>query len=263
MKRISAAALAAALAVPAWAQQPSARPDVMTLTGLDGKPHACQVLRTYKHPGGGTAFEVRDNVTGETMTVVDQSKPDVVRAGDASDVLPAPSLPIDPLLQPKDYAGPNVQMQFEEGPAVVQPSKAVQPAKPAPKRWFNWFRKDAPAPVQQTAMKMAPSETVAAYHPDPVIRLIGSMSDDLLPSMREVSAETLARVGTDRPEVVEAMIRSAQTDLAPSVRVCCCRCLVAMQVRTPECVAALKAMEDDREQMVRTAAAAALQLLDR
>src|SRR5205823_13840095 len=58
MKRTSAAALAPALAVPAWAQQPAARPDVMTITGPDGKAHACQVVRTYQHPGGGTAHEV-------------------------------------------------------------------------------------------------------------------------------------------------------------------------------------------------------------
>jgi HEAT repeat protein len=106
------------------------------------------------------------------------------------------------------------------------------------------------------------TQTLALYHPDPVIRLIGCMSDDLLPSMREVSAETLARTAKERPEVVEAMIRTVQSDPAPSVRVCCCRCLVEMQVRSPECVAALKALEDDREQTVRTAAAAALSLLE-
>jgi HEAT repeat protein len=35
-----------------------------------------------------------------------------------------------------------------------------------------------------------------------------------------------------------------------------------MQVRSPECVSVLKALEDDREQSVRTAAAAALGLLE-
>jgi hypothetical protein len=135
---------------------------------------------------------------------------------------------------------------------------------PATRRWFNWLHSDPapkPAPMPTVAAKMPANETLALYSPDPVIRLIGAMSEDLLPSMREVSAETLARTSKDRPEVVEAMIRTVQTDPAPSVRVCCCRCLVEMQVRSPECVAALKAMEDDREQTVRTAASAALEAL--
>jgi hypothetical protein len=62
--------------------------------------------------------------------------------------------------------------------------------------------------------------------------------------------------------VVEALVRSAQTDPAPSVRACCCRCLADMQVRGPECVAVLKALGDDREQSVRTAAAAALAVIE-
>ena len=76
MKRTHAAALAAALvaAVPAWGQSPAARPDVMTLTTPDGKAaHPCKVLRTYKHPAGGTAYEVRDQVTGEVFTVVENA----------------------------------------------------------------------------------------------------------------------------------------------------------------------------------------------
>jgi hypothetical protein len=262
MKRISAAALAAALAVPAWAQQPAARPDVMTITGPDGRAHACQVVRTYQHPGGGTAHEVRDSVTGETMTVIDRVGPDVVKASDKSETF-TESKPVDPILQPREYVGPKVQMEFEGG-LVPQPMKAVQPAKkPAPRGVLNWFRKDPPAPVQSSALIAPPSESIAAYHPDPVIRLISSMSDDLLPSMREVSAETLARVAKDRPEVVEAMIRSAQADPAPSVRVCCCRCLVAMQVRNAECITALKTMGEDREPVVRTAAATALEILEK
>ena len=273
MKRIHAALLAAVLAGAgaASAQQPATRPDVITLTGLDGKPHTCKVLRTYKHPAGGTACDVRDETNGEILTVVEETTPDAVRAGIKSE--PATETPktADPILQPKAFAAPKVQDQFGTEPAakMVTPIQSApqysRPPVPATRRWFNWLRSEPapkPAPIPTAASKMPPADTIALYHPDPVIRLIGCMSDDLLPSMREISAETLARTAKDRPEVIEAMIRTVQTDPAPSVRICCCRCLVEMQVRCPECVSALKALEDDREQSVRTAAAAALGLLE-
>src|SRR5260370_10137183 len=119
-------------------------------------------------------------------------------------------------------------MQEEQGsvppiaPMQQAPQYTRQPV-PASRRWFNWLRNDpAPKPVQLPAYSANPptTQTLALYHPDPVIRLIGCMSEDLLPSMREVSAETLARTAKDRPEVVEAMIRTVQSDPAPSVRVC-------------------------------------------
>jgi hypothetical protein len=270
MKRFHAAALAAVLAAPAWAQQPSARPDTITLTGQDGRPHACTVIRTYRDSSGATACEVRDQLNGEILTVVENAAPETVKASSQSEPVIEPTKSSDPILQPKAFAGPKIQDQFGSASVVVpaQPvSQYTRPPEPATRRWFNWFRNDPapkPLPVQTSkVMAMAPAgETIALYHPDPVIRLIGCMSDDLLPSMREVSAETLARTAKDRPEVVEAMVRTVQTDPAPSVRICCCRCLVEMQVRTPECVMALKALEDDREQSVRTAAAAALELLE-
>src|SRR5438105_2861394 len=123
MKRISAAALAAVLAMPAWAQQPPARPDVMTLTGADGKSHACKILRSYKHPEGGTAFEVRDDVTGDTMTVIDKT---------STEAATAPK-PADPILATKTYTAAKVQVQFDDGSSSQPPPKPTpQPAKPAP-----------------------------------------------------------------------------------------------------------------------------------
>jgi HEAT repeats len=258
MKRFHAAALAAVLAVPAWAQQPAAKPETITLSGQDGKPHTCKVLRTYKDSSGATVCEVRDQLNGEILTVIEDVNPETVKAANKSEPVVEPIKPVDPILQPKEFAAPKAQEQFGPTPVVVPALPANQytrPPEPAPRRWFNWFRSE-PAP------KPPADEILAVYHPDPVIRLIGSMSDDLLPSMREVSAETLARTAKSRPEVVEAMIRTVQTDPAPSVRVCCCRCLVEMQIRSPECVSALKALEDDREESVRTAAAAALSVLE-
>ncbi len=271
MKRIHAAALAAILAgvVPASAQQPPVRPDVITLTGQDGKPHTCKVLRMYKHANGETACDVRDETNGEILTVIEDTSPDTAKAAIKSESVIETPKPVDPILQPKAHASPMDQEEYGTAPVAMSTQQAPQytrPPVPATRRWFNWLRNDSapkPAPMPATTAQMPAAETLALYHPDPVIRLIGCMSEDLLPSMREVSAETLARTAKDRPEVVEAMIRTLQTDPAPSVRVCCCRCLVDMQVRCPECLAALKAMEDDREQTVRTAAAAALGLLER
>jgi hypothetical protein len=282
MKRITAAALAALLAGPALAQSP-AKPDVMTITGADGKAHACKVVRTYAHPSGGTAFEVRDTVTGETMTVIENASLDAVKvttekpSTTTESLKPVEGKPIevkidDPILEPKQYANPKVQAEYGSTPAAPPPSPSpstsqyTKPPVPATRRWFNWMRNDpkpAPMPVQQTGLKLPAGETMALYDQDPVIRLIGSMADDLLPSMREVSAETLARTAKDRPEVVQAIIRTAKNDPAPTVRTCCCRCLVEMKVRSPECVEVLKGLqEEDRDQGVRTAAAAALSVLE-
>jgi HEAT repeats len=265
MKRTHAAALAAALvaAVPAWGQQPPARPDVMTLSTADGKAtHACKVLRTYKHPSGGIAYEVRDEVTGEVMTVIDRSAPDDVKAVKTETVTESKSA--DPIMAPKTYAAPKVQQQIADPPGYTRPPV------PATRRWFNWFKptpQPQPQPVQQTRSAVN-REMLAAYDPDPVIRMIGSLNDDLLPSMREVAAEALSRDGgipaqrVARPEVVQALVRAAATDPAPSVRVCCCRCLANMKVTSPECLSALKGLEDDREETVRTAAAAARATLE-
>jgi hypothetical protein len=258
MKRFHAAALAAVLAAPVWAQSP-ARPDVITLTGPDGKsPHACTVLRTYKHSSGGTAMEVRDQVTNEIVTVVENASPDAAKAATPAELTTELAKPTD---VPKGNAPAKAQTPVKADQAYTRPPV------PATRRWLGWLRSDPAAkPVPTTARRTPspapPTETVAMYHPDPVIRLIACLNDELLPSMREVSAEALARNAKDRPEVVEAIVKAAHSDPAPSVRVCCCRCLVEMQIRTPECLTALKSLQDDREQMVRTAAAAALTVLE-
>jgi hypothetical protein len=249
MKRILAACVAAALAAPALAQQPPAKSDTMTLSGPDGKTHTYKIVRTSKAPNGGTSYEVKDTVTGEVMTVVDES-------AKADATMPKST---EPAATPKQLT-PSKTIDRTKSTPAAQPD-------PAPRRWFNWFRKDqSPSksmPVQTSQMQPPPGENVALYDRDPIIRLIGSLADDILPSMREISAETLTRVGKNRPEVVEALVRSAQTDPAPSVRVCCCRCLVTLQVRTPECTTALHAMhEGDNDDVVRNAAAAALEVLD-
>lgn len=260
MNRTHAAAVAAALlaAVAGRAQSPDTRPDVMALSASrDGSsPHPCKVLRTYPHPAGGTAYEVRDLMTGEVMTVVENADPARLQAVVKAEAI-AESKPATPRPSPRTYAP-------VAAPAVQPPSGYTRPPVPANRRWLGWFHPTQPAPVmtRSTQAKRPAGESLAAYDPDPVIRLIGSLHDELLPSMREVSAEALAREGRGRQEVVEALVRSAKTDMAPSVRACCCRCLAEMQAGTPECLTALQGLEADEEQSVRTAAAAARAALE-
>src|SRR5207237_1425080 len=153
--------LAAALLCAGFAQAGSAAPakksadddKIMTIND-GGKAHRCQVLRSYKHPSGGMAYEVKDLESGEIMTVIESAAAAI---------------------------------------AAAQPVEAVR-------------------------------------HADPVIRLIGCLRDDLLPSMREIAAETLARgEGRNRPVVVAALEEAAEKDPAPSVRDCCTRCLSEMR----------------------------------
>src|SRR5207302_11473583 len=47
----------------------------MTLQTENGKPRRCQVLRTYKYPAGGIAYDVKDVETGEAMTVIENVSP--------------------------------------------------------------------------------------------------------------------------------------------------------------------------------------------
>src|SRR5438874_2292437 len=151
MKRIHAAALAAALTgvAPAWGQTPAApaRTDVMTLTGPDGTAHTYKVLRTSRHPAGGTAYEVRDAATGETMTVVENASPDDVKAvAKAESTTTGSAKPADPILRPGLYSPPKVRQQFADIPAVkpvtapaAKPdTQYTRPPVPAARRWFGW-----------------------------------------------------------------------------------------------------------------------------
>lgn len=278
MKRLHAAALAATLAAaaPAWAAppaQPAGGDQTITLT-KDGKPHRYTVLKTYRHPTGGTAYDVKDAATGDVMTVVENASPEQVKATLKPPVTTEVKAPLkalaaspalaDPLLQPKLYAG-DARLQKKVGveaprPADVPAGGYTREPVPAAKRWFGWKQKDAkPAPQPQTRKPVAPAPAnsgvvVAAYHPDPVFRLIACLRDDLLPSMREVAAVELVSAGRGRTEAVEALAYAARTDPAPSVRACCARCLGELHAQTPECLAALKVLENDRDESVRVEA---------
>jgi hypothetical protein len=278
MKRIHATVLTAALlgGVWAWGQQPPAPAEndsVMTLT-KDGQPHRYKILKTFKHPSGGTAYEVKDDATGEIMTVVENATPEQVKAVTKTEVKPADgaksakAVKADPIMQPTEFSA-DTRLRKQLGPADTKSADTAQtqytrPPTPAPKRWFSWFQKDAKPAAPPVGKKVVPAPPArptvieAAYHPDPVFRLIGRLHDDLLPSMREVAAGELVPACHTRPDAVAALVRAAQNDPAPTVRACCCRHLGELRVKTPECLAALQACAADAEPVVRGEASNAL-----
>jgi hypothetical protein len=212
------------------AKKPADDDKIMTIND-GGKAHRCQILRSYKHPSGGMACEVKDLETGEIMTVIEDAA--AIKAASAAQ--PAKAAKADPIMQPKQFVdSKKVQQQLgtdadkETKPATE--SKYTQAPTPAAKRWFGKAAAAKPAAAAMAVAVVPPVEAIR--HPDPVFRLIGCLRDDMLPSMREIAAETLARgEGRSRPEVVAALEEAAEKDPAQSVRTCCTRCLEEMRGR--------------------------------
>ena len=61
------------------AQQPqkAGGEKIMLLTKEGRQPRRCQVLKSWKHPSGGTAHEVKALDNGEIMTVIEHGEPDL------------------------------------------------------------------------------------------------------------------------------------------------------------------------------------------
>jgi hypothetical protein len=217
---------------------------IMTLTD-NGKSHRCQILKSYKTPSGDTAYEVRDLESGEIMTVIEN--PAAIKA--ATTPAPAPKSTsksaskkvetvsaktdtADPIMDAKKYnSSQKVQKQLADDDKSASCadkscktcSKSAQQPNSAAARWFSSKPKETKPAVAAVAVTQ-PIEAIR--HPDPVIRLIGCLRDDMLPSMREVAAETLAHSeARSRPEVMAALQEAAEKDPAPSVRACCARCI--------------------------------------
>jgi hypothetical protein len=160
---------------------------------------------------------------------------------------PAPAKPASPPSETVVTSvsfGTSPLMQWRSAVAS-RPSKPSKPARPA------------------TAIgEPIPVVIEARYHPDRVVRLIGALKDDDLPSLREVAAESLAHEAQQRPDVHAAMIESARMDPAPTVRAACCRCLAGMQVKSPDCMETLHMLESDSDPVVRAEATMALSRLE-
>src|SRR5439155_21897370 len=60
------------------AQQPTKADGekIMLLTKEGRPPRRCQVLKSWKHPSGGTAYEVKALDNGEIMTVIEHGPPE-------------------------------------------------------------------------------------------------------------------------------------------------------------------------------------------
>jgi hypothetical protein len=244
---LAAALLCAGLvqAGPTTPAKKSADDDkIMTIT--DGaKTHKCQVLRSYKHPSG-IAYEVKDLESGEIMTVIED--PAAIKAASkpaspaASIPAPAKTAKSDPIMEPKQYVD-NKKIEQQLGndtgkAAKITEAKYAQAPTPATKRWLaktsetKLVVKSEAKPAAKAMAVVVVPPVEAIRHPDPVFRLIGCLRDDMLPSMREIAAETLAHSDAcKRPEVVTALEEAAEKDPAQSVRVCCTRCLGEMRGR--------------------------------
>ena len=177
----------------------------------------------------------------------------------AAPVKPTAPPPVKPAAPPSETQ--LAKVSFTESPLMqwksAMASKPAKPPKPA------MASKPAKPPRPATAMgEPIPVVIEARYHPDRVVRLIGALKDDDLPSLREIAAESLAREAAQRPDVTAAMIESARMDPAPTVRACCCRCLGGMQVKSPDCVATLHMLESDPDPVVRAEATSAMSRLE-
>src|SRR5205085_10169897 len=108
-------------AAPASPAKKSADDDkIMTITD-GGKTHRCQILRSYKNPSGGIAYEVKDLETGEVMTVIEKESATKTVAG-SSAAKPAAS---DPIMQPKQFNG-SQKVQQQLGVEQSKDSKSTK-----------------------------------------------------------------------------------------------------------------------------------------
>lgn len=259
---------------PEATKKKSVDANVIMLTGSDGKPHKCQVIKTYKHSSGGMAMEVKDLQTGETMTVIDKSgtstptastSPKSAQTAPTTAQLAATTTNTpksktttadDPIMQPKDLASKKAQKQLTGDNS--KPAKA-ESTSGTTSRWWNGKPAETKTLPRRPAVAVVTVPAMEAVrHPDPVIRLIGCLRDDMMPSMREIAAETLSQnAGRNRPEVIAALAEAAQKDPAPTVRACCLRCLTTMSVSSPECMAALQKLNAESGAVIRVGGAIA------
>src|SRR5437763_1640977 len=75
------------------------------------------VVKTYKHPSGGTAYDIKDAASGEVLTVIENATPEQIKNTLKPDVVtevkPEPAGKSDPILQPRAYVGdPKLQKKM-------------------------------------------------------------------------------------------------------------------------------------------------------
>jgi hypothetical protein len=127
------------------------------------------------------------------------------------------------------------------GPAPYGPVAQVNPVMAVP------------GPARPAAELAPPTE--AANTP----RLLALLRESLYPSQREWAADCLAgHDGRREPQVVQGLLAAAREDPAATVRAGCVRSLARLKVNTPPVVAAVRALKDDADALVRQEAEQAL-----
>jgi hypothetical protein len=112
-----------------------------------------------------------------------------------------------------------------------------------------------PAPLQTVQINEMP---VAPPVPDSH-RLQMTLRDSLLPSQREMAAELLTGLDSQRdPTILPALLQAVHEDPAGTVRAACIHALAKIRVNTPEVVDALMSLDKDPDLRVRHEAHEAL-----
>src|SRR5262245_40124187 len=151
---------------------------IMLLTKEGRPPRRCQVLKSWKHPSGGTAYEVKALDNGEIMTVIEHGETDVAAK---------------PAEAPKPVAKPAETVKKSEAPkAAVAKTKesakvAVKSDKPASAKATE--KSDKPTVVKTAAKTEKPAPVKTAAKTDK-------------PAVAKASEKTAAK--SDKPAVAKA-----------------------------------------------------------
>jgi hypothetical protein len=118
------------------------------------------------------------------------------------------------------------------------------------------------APAHAAAYAMPRTGTATVSDSVPTAGLISTLRESMLPSEREMAADTLAQVDwKSEPHVVKTLVDVAGKDPAPVVRASCVRALGKMKANTLPVVQAVQALKSDSDARVRQEVEQALSIL--
>jgi hypothetical protein len=129
----------------------------------------------------------------------------------------------------------------------------ARPSLPEPGRFPQ------PGTMSSTALVSTPISRPGVEVSADCQHLLATLHNSLMPSEREVAAESLGNAdGRSNPAVMMELLRSAREDPAPAVRCACVRCLVKVNAGGGMAVATLQALKNDADPQVRATAQEAL-----
>src|SRR5262245_20813435 len=159
MRRSYTAALLAGLLLVSGlgvAQQPQKADGekIMLLTKEGRPPRRCQVLKSWKHPSGGTAYEVKALDNGEIMTVIEHGEPEPVAAT-------KPAQPLKPLANPAEAAKKPDTPKTTTAKKTDAPKVAAKTDKPTTTKANDKTAKSSTAKATEKSDKSGVVKTAA------------------------------------------------------------------------------------------------------